>query len=107
LNKEIPESERRHASGCLLLGTNNSFEMALLHSHFDPNLSSEHVIRARIAVCTAADLARTWNTPLKTFNTTTIETRYESSRSGENACSRFAVFTMAVSGDTFFTWQKN
>jgi len=113
LNHMIPESERGYAGSCLLHGTNNIFEMAYPFGHFDTNLSSELDIRERSALCghvtvfKTVDVACARNSPPRTFITTTIRTIHESSRSGEFCRSRSSMSALAVSGDTYFTWQKN
>jgi hypothetical protein len=111
LYKDIPVRKRHHASSRPLPGTNNPFQMALKARHLNSNLSSEHVNRPhaarRASFRAPIELVRTQNMPLKTFNTTTIKTGNESSGAVKPYCSRFTTFAMAVSGDTYSTWQKN
>lgn len=110
LIKEMPARERQHTGGQLPLEHTNSFGMALqVDGHFVPILSSEHTNRVRSARRTrmAIELADVRYTPHRTLNTTSIEQDNESGGAVTNNRSRSALFAIAVSGDTFLTWQKN
>ena len=107
---EILVCERQLAGGVEPFGIANSFETVLqLNRRFNPlrpgeaSVREHHTRRAH----TAINMAGTRQAPHRNLNSTSIEINSEPGEGDEFACLRFALSAIAVSGDTFLTWQKN